>query len=129
MFTLISFKSAKSLFASDNVFENYAKEIIGKILKNDKITKRGHKEDKFHFKFKKLSENYYIVDVVLDEYKPKQYSKKIRHLNFDAYLYSGNNNANLDKSVFFIPDSIYWQFLIYVEGDKITILKKMILYD
>lgn len=130
LLVLSSCQSSKLIISQNEKFDIQARKIISAILENNRSLKKG--DSNFHLKFKKLNDNYSIVDVVLDDFQPKKYTKKISYLGYNTYLYIGeisNNKDELDLFAFFIPDSNTMEFLIYSEDDKILNFKKITLYD
>jgi hypothetical protein len=130
LFALSSCQSSKLKVSQNEKFDSQAKKIISAILENDGMLKKG--DNNFHVKFDKINDNYYIVDVVFDDFQPKEYTQKFSYLGYNTYLYVDKNRNNyfgLDITAFFIPDSIMMEFLIYTEDDKILNLKKLTLYD
>ena len=108
--------------------EKYAKELILKILHEEKITKI--ENNYFHVKILKLIDGYYLSEISINPVKPEKYSSKFDYLGFEVYIYSSEKSKlrKLDDSPFFVPDSRQWNFLLFIRDGRIIIIRQLITY-
>lgn len=115
---------SKSENISDLDIENFIR-----ILELNQYISKKNSSLFIHLNDQIIDEEYIIVQVAINNFKPKEYSFKSTYDGYTIFTYKMKDYEWIDTSVFFVVDSICMRFLVTIRDSEIIRIEKLNLVE